>query len=168
MKKKFLNYMLAICLIIPAILLFSACGGSNMVKVAGKTYTATDDVSFEWKKGVTNEQKQSVYDELDVENDTELLTALKSQATNYDSITITFNTDGTVVLNVEDNQINGYYTQSEDLKTVTIYSNQEKTEKLDGFSDLGYYDGDLCLVGSFEDDIIKFYLELEESEMMEM
>ncbi len=73
MKKKFLSFILAVCLIIPCAFVFSACANDDDIvlsngafTVKGKTFEVTDEVRILWDNGLSDTAKASF---LQVENE---------------------------------------------------------------------------------------------------
>ena len=108
-------------------LLMTACG---MLEVRGKTFIY-DSVEIDWGMA-DDEEKQALYDEFLVSNETELLTVLKTRNNRNQRVT-TFGTDSTYTTVNLDNEIldSGFYKQDDDVITLA--------ETEEGLNDEGNY-----------------------------
>ena len=101
-----------------------------MIEVRGKTFVY-DSVQIDW--GMANdEDKQALFDEFLVSNETELLNVLQTRNNRNERVT-TFGTDSKYTTVNLDNEVldSGYYKQDQDVITIA--------ETEDGFSDDGNY-----------------------------
>lgn len=111
--KKIFKTIFCTLLLLPCILLAS-CG--TMV-VKGKTFTY-GSVAVDWGTA-SDDDKQSLFAEFQVENETELLAVLKTR-NNRNGRRTTFGTDGKYTTKDENNEIldSGYYRQEETVITL--------------------------------------------------
>ena len=126
MKKTNKNFLCAIVLALSTIAL-TACG---MIEVRGKTFVY-DSVEIDW--GMADEEdKEALFEEFLVSNETELLNVLKTRNNRNKRVT-TFGTDGKYsTVNLENEIIDsGFYKQDEDVVTLA--------ETEDGFDADGNY-----------------------------
>lgn len=126
MKKNNKSIVCALLLVLSTIML-TACG---MIEVRGKTFVY-DSVEIDW--GIANdEDKQALFDEFLVSNETELLNVLKTRNNRNQRVT-TFGTDGSYSTVNLDNEVldEGFYKQDEDIVTLA--------ETEDGFEEDGNY-----------------------------
>jgi hypothetical protein len=126
MRKTNKNILCAILLTLSTILM-TACG---VIEVRGKTFVY-DSVEIDW--GMAKEEdKQALFDEFLVNNETELLNVLKTRNNRNQRVT-TFGTDGTYTTVNLDNEVldSGYFKQDDDMVTLA--------ESEDGFADDGNY-----------------------------
>ena len=111
------NFNKSICcclLLLLTSLLFMACG---VIDVKGKSFRY-ESVKIDW--GMANdEDKQSVFEEFLVSNETELLNVLKTRNSRNQRVT-TFGTDGKYKTVNGENQVldSGYYKQDDDVITL--------------------------------------------------
>ena len=111
--RKYLKTFMLTLLLIPCMLLAS-CGTMN---VTGKTFTY-GSVSVDWGTA-SEDDKQALFTEFQVENETELLAVLKTR-NNRNGRRTTFGTDGKYTTKDENNEIldSGYYRQEETVITL--------------------------------------------------
>lgn len=130
MKKKILSFILVLCLIVPCAVMLSACGKKDNSKspfnVSGKTLIGTGECSIIWDDGVTAEQKQEFLSEQFGDKTLEEIYATLASSEICEvstGMTIEYKADGTVKITNSSFgiDIDGYYVQSEDLKTITNY-----------------------------------------------
>ena len=122
MNRRNKSIICAILLVLSTIVL-TACG---VIEVRGKTFVY-DSVEIDWGLA-TDEDKQAIYDEFLVSNETELLNVLKTRNNRNQRVT-TFGTDGTYSTVNGDNEVldSGYYRQDNDVVTLA-----ESEDKLSG------------------------------------
>lgn len=106
--RKYFKILILSIFILPCILIAS-CGTIN---VAGKTFKY-GGVAIDWGTA-TDENKNAIYTEYQVESDTELLNVFKTRNNRNNRVT-TFGTDGKYTTKNEDNEIldSGFYRQNE-------------------------------------------------------
>ena len=111
--KKYLKLFVMTLLLIPCLLLAS-CGTMN---VTGKTFTY-GSVSVDWGTA-SEDDKNALFTEFQVENENELLAVLKTR-NNRNGRRTTFGTDGKYTTKEENNEIldSGYYRQEETVITL--------------------------------------------------
>jgi len=126
MKKLNKNILCALVLCLSTILMV-ACG---VMEVRGKTFVY-DSVEIDWGLA-KDEDKQSLFDEFLVSNETELINVLKTRNNRNKRVT-TFGTDSTYSTVNLDNELldSGYYKQDDDVVTLA--------ETEDGFAEDGNY-----------------------------
>jgi len=125
--KKINKSIVCALLMLMCTVILTACG---MIEVRGKTFEY-ESVEIDW--GMAEEDdKQALFDEYLVSNETELLNVLKTRNNRNQRVT-TFGTDSTYTTVNLDNEIldSGYYKQDEDMVTLA--------ETEDGFADDGNY-----------------------------
>jgi hypothetical protein len=113
MNRKNSSILCAMLLILTTILL-TACG---VLEVRGKTFVY-ESVKIDW--GMASEDdKEVVYEQYLVSNETELLAVLKTRNSRNERMT-TFGTDGTYSTVNKDNEVldRGYYRQDSDVITL--------------------------------------------------
>lgn len=112
--RKYLKTFMLTLLLIPCMLLAS-CGTMN---VTGKTFTY-GSVSVDWGTA-SEDDKNALFTEFQVENETELLAVLKTR-NNRNGRRTTFGTDGKYTTKDENNEIldSGYYRQEETVITLS-------------------------------------------------
>lgn len=122
MNKRNRSIICAILLVLCSIVL-TACG---VMEVRGRTFVY-DSVEIDWGLA-TDEDKQTIYDEFLVSNETELINVLKTRNNRNQRVT-TFGTDGTYTTVNKDNEVldSGYYRQDNDVVTLA-----ESEEALSG------------------------------------
>ncbi|MGN0960956.1 MAG: hypothetical protein ACI4PF_02010 [Christensenellales bacterium] len=125
--KRFYQILTSAMLVILCSIALTACG---VIEVRGKTFVY-DSVSIDWGQA-KEEQKQALFEEFLVSNETELLNVLKTRNQRNSRIT-TFGTDGKYVTRNLNNEIldEGYYKQDDEIITLA--------ETEDGFSNPGNY-----------------------------
>lgn len=125
--KKLRNYITCIMLIILFSIALTACG---VIEVRGKTFRY-DSVSIDWGRA-EEEQKNIIFEEFLVSNETELLNVLRTRNQRNSRIT-TFGTDGKYITKNLDNEIidQGFYKQDDEIITLA--------ESSDGFANAGNY-----------------------------
>lgn len=125
--KKLKKYLTSIMLIILCSVALTACG---VIEVRGKTFVY-DSVSIDWGRA-EDEQKQALFEEFLVSNETELLNVLKTRNQRNSRIT-TFGTDGRYITHNLNNEIidEGYYKQDDEIITLAETEN--------GFSNPGNF-----------------------------
>jgi hypothetical protein len=126
MKKTNKNILCAVVLMLSTIAM-TACG---MIEVRGKTFVY-ESVEIDWGMA-DDEDKQALYEEFLVSNETELLNVLKTRNNRNKRIT-TFGTDSKYTTVNLDNEIldSGFYKQDDDVVTLA--------ETEEGFADDGNY-----------------------------
>ena len=126
MRKSNKNIFCALILALSTIAM-TACG---MLEVRGKTFVY-DKVEIDWGMA-DDEDKEALYDEFLVSNETELLNVLKTRNNRNQRVT-TFGTDSKyTTVNLENEVLDsGYYRQDDDVITLA--------ETEDGFDDAGNY-----------------------------
>lgn len=95
-------------------IIFSSCG---VIQVSGKTFKY-DHVSIDW--GMADDKgKQTVFEEFQVENESELLSVLKTRNNRNKRFT-TFGTDNKYTTKNDNNEVldSGYYKQDESVITL--------------------------------------------------
>lgn len=125
--KRINKYLISIMLVLLCSIAFTACG---VIEVRGKTFEY-ESVSIDWGRA-KDEQKEALFEEFLVSNETELLNVLKTRNQRNSRVT-TFGTDGKYVTKNLNNEIldQGYYKQDDE--TITL------AETEDGFADAGNY-----------------------------
>ena len=125
--KRINKAILCITLLIMSSIMLVACG---VIEVRGKTFVY-DSVSIDWGRA-EEEDKQSLFEEFLVSNETELLNVLKTRNNRNSRIT-TFGTDSKYTTVNQDNEIidSGFYRQDDEIITLA--------ETEDGFGDAGNY-----------------------------
>lgn len=129
----------------------TACGGAYSVK--GMTFKGTSECFVVWAEGLTDDEKASILEELDVASEESLIELYSTHmGPVMETFTQRFNEDGTVDISIiehegEDPQtISGYWAQSEDLTKVINYHDAEHTDVIgDGAHGLEYVNGKFCL-----------------------
>lgn len=138
MKKKILSFVLAICLIIPCAIILTACGGNTKpFDVKGKTLTVNGKASIVWEEETTDEQKTEYIASLSipgVTTEAQLKEYFNKYAKDSKGQKMSFKNDGTVAIKGEDLDETAYYVQSEDLKTITVYDDEDHTAEMMVFS----------------------------------
>lgn len=121
------NYLVAILIMLVSSFVITACG---VIEVRGKTFVY-DSVSIDWGRA-EDEQKQAIFEEYLVSNETELLNVLRTRNQRNSRIT-TFGSDGKyVTINVNGETLDsGFYKQDDEIITLA--------ETEDGFSNPGNY-----------------------------
>lgn len=125
--RRFNKFLVCVMLIILSAVALTACG---VIEVRGKTFIY-ESVSIDWGRA-EDEQKEAIFEEFLVSNETELLNVLKTRNQRNSRVT-TFGTDGKYVTKNLDNEIldEGYYKQDDEIITLA--------ETEDGFADAGNY-----------------------------
>ena len=125
MKKN--KNILCVLLLVLTTVLMTACG---VLEVRGKTFVY-DKVEIDW--GMAKDaDKEALYEEFLVNNETELLNVLKTRNNRNKRVT-TFGTDSKYTTVNLDNEVldSGYFKQDDDVITLA--------ESEDGFADSGNY-----------------------------
>ena len=124
---KIKKYVVSVVLVVLVSVTMTACG---VIEVRGKTFVY-ESVSIDWGRA-EDEQKEALFEEFLVSNETELLNVLKTRNQRNSRVT-TFGTDGKYVTKNLANEIldEGYYKQDDEIITLA--------ESEDGFSDAGNY-----------------------------
>lgn len=104
--------------------------GCGVIEVRGKTFVY-ESVTLDWGRA-KEEQKEEIFEEFLVSNETELLTVLRTRNQRNSRVTV-FGTDGKYTTHNRNGDIldSGYYKQ--DNETITLSDTE------DGFSDLGNF-----------------------------
>ena len=147
MKKIFKISSIFVAVVFSALFL-SACGASSPFSVVGKTFKPARQVEILWEEGATAEEKQEIYDELEVQDDSGIKAMYEQWLANDEAelngIKFVYEANGIGKLYIGNNAIpqTFYWSQSEDLKVVTNYRDEEKTSKFsDGLGELFYVNG---------------------------
>lgn len=121
------RYIASIMLILLGAVAMTACG---VIEVRGKTFVY-ESVSIDWGRA-EDEQKEAIFEEFLVSNETELLNVLRTRNQRNSRVT-TFGTDGKYITRNLDGEIldEGYYKQDDEIITLA--------ESQDGFTDAGNY-----------------------------
>ncbi len=125
--KKYLKTIMLTLLLIPCIMI-AGCGTMN---VTGKTFTY-GSVSVDWGTA-SEDDKNALFTEFQVENETELLAVLKTR-NNRNGRRTTFGTDGKYTTKDENNEIldSGYYRQEETV--ITLAETEEGLNAEDAYT----------------------------------
>ena len=146
--------------------LLTACGGAAPFNVKGVSLKGTAECILVWGEEISEQDKQDIYAENDITSEEELNAMysnwLGEQIKTY---TYTYNTDGTLLIKAfaegETHEIEGYYAQSEDLKTITNYHDAEHTSVFsDGLGGLEWHEDSYCCE-IFSDTTITVYFVFE-------
>ena len=123
----FKKLLISMILLIPMIIL-SGCG---TIQVSGKTFKYSK-VSIDWGPA-TDENKQTIFEENQVSNETELLNVLKTRDNRNSRIT-TFGTDNKYTTKNTENEIidSGYYRQDESV--ITLADSEEGLSKVGAYT----------------------------------
>ena len=98
---------------------------------------------FAWSETATQEDKNNIYNDLKVANDEELKETIKEFGSDFVNCKLVFDKKGTVeITKSQDNAKLYYYSQSEDLKTINIFDDAEKTKDA---GTLSFVNGYFCL-----------------------
>lgn len=124
---KLMNKLLSTCLAIFCVFVLAGCG---VIEVRGKTFVY-DNVTIDWGRAEEKE-KEMIFEEFLVSNETELLTVLKTRNQRNSRVTI-FGTDGKYTTHNRNGELldSGYYKQ--DNETITLADTE------DGFSNAGNF-----------------------------
>lgn len=145
-------------------LLLVACGNNGPYDVKGMTFKTTDEISFRWGTEITSEKKAEMYKECKVENEKDFMKKLQEQCIEMldGSGTIAFGKDGTATSkstnkNGETKETDYTYTQSDDLKTITVtdVKNENSTTIVE------YVDGNYCILIAGDEQTYFVYAILE-------
>lgn len=125
MKK--LNRYLAMLIVLFSTIIMTGCG---VIEVKGKTFVY-ESVTIDWGRA-EDEQKEEIFEEFLVSNETELLAVLKTRNQRNSRVTV-FGTDGKYTTHNRngDTLDSGYYKQ--DNETITLSDTE------DGFSEPGNF-----------------------------
>lgn len=106
---------MALLMIVLCAVSLTACG---VIKVRGKTFVY-DSVSIDWGRA-EEEEKEMIFEEFLVSNETELLNVLKTRNQRNSRVTI-FGTDGKYTTRNKNNEIldSGYYKQDNEIITLS-------------------------------------------------
>lgn len=125
--KKYLISTLLIMLLVPCMLLAS-CGS---MKVSGKTFVY-GSVEVDWGTA-SEDDKNELFDDFQVENENELLAVLKTR-NNRNGRRTTFGTDGKYTTKNENGDVldSGYYKQEETV--ITLADTEEELSASDAYT----------------------------------
>ena len=164
--KKFLTFVLAICLILPMSLL-AACGPVVPFDVNNTTFSR-EKVEVNWVEGTTERQKETMINRdwgWQTTNETELLEGFQEKFTNlYRGIRFE---DGMAYLALCKNGIDVqetefYYVQSEDLKQIDLYTDSDCTVRpSQGVIARTWTLDNGKLIGVAEDYVPEFHLDIQ-------
>ena len=136
MKKitKFLSIMACAVVVALSGLLLGGCGGGKPYSLAGTTLRGTSECIIVWGESATQQDKEALWAEFGVTNDEDCANKYAENAGDFHStMTFVFAEDGTVSMTYKEHEEPEthvfYYVQSEDLKSVQMYYNQEYTHK---------------------------------------
>ena len=122
--------------------LLTACGGANPYSVKGVTLNGTAEITVVWWEEATQEEKNKAWEIFGsgATNDSEFEQNLSEEwGEHYAATWIDFKEDGSFTAYLNESEISGYYVQSEDLKSISLYEDAEHTEYL--YYTFDYVDG---------------------------
>lgn len=127
MKNKIVNLVLAFCLIVPVVLMLSACGkGFEPYSVKGVSFKTPTKCEIVWEDGTTEEDKFDILGSItEEEKKQELLQ-------DYSIIQrVQFKDDGTCVISYSNGRADStyYFSQSEDNSEVKLWTDSSCTLK---------------------------------------
>ncbi len=143
MKKlsKFLSVIACALIVVVSGAALAGCGGNKPYSVKGVKLTGTAECTVVWGDSATQQDKDELWGQLDATNNEEFEQNMSEMAKEfYEASWFDFKKDGTFTAYMDESEQSGYYVQSEDLKTITLYRNAEHTQAFSGFV-FEYIDG---------------------------
>lgn len=159
MKKKLFSLVLAICLVLPCVILMTACS-KKAYSVSGKTFELNaNDVIIVWKDGVTDAEKKAFLEDEFKDHFEDGVTeekVIEMMKKRYEDgiMTVTFNKDGSVVMKqsykdgdeTKTEESTYYYSQSKDKKEIKIYDKKDYTSETEPDMYFLFREGSLYVV----------------------